>query len=503
MGVETMSALLEMNEIDKSFSGVSILRDVHFDLRQGEVHALMGENGAGKSTLMKILGGIYRKDHGTIVLDGVEQEFLTPDEAMKAGISIIHQELNMIPSLTVMENLFLGRELTMGKSGWLRKEQMRKRARESLNRLGLEIDPNLPAERLSVGQQQMVEIAKALSLDAKILIMDEPTASLTDREIERLFKIIEQLKQDGVGIIYISHRIEEIFQISDRITVLRDGQFIGCKETRAIDVAELVKMMVGRELGERFPKREATIGKEILKVEDLSSIKGIHGISFTLHEGEILGIAGLMGAGRTELVRAIFGADRSSGGTLYLDGNAIKITSPRDAIRHGIALVTEDRKMEGLVLPLSVRENLSLPNLGQLSRASFVMKSTEEAFITKMIKDLNIKAASPEQEVRSLSGGNQQKIVIGKWLGIMPRILILDEPTRGVDVGAKKEIYTIMNQLTQKGVSIIMVSSELPEVLGMSDRVLVMHEGHLTGLFSREEATQESIMLAATGGERA
>ncbi|GAX90747.1 sugar ABC transporter ATP-binding protein [Effusibacillus lacus] len=492
--------LLEMKGISKSFPGVKVLENVQFSLQSGEVHALMGENGAGKSTLMKILGGIYAKDQGTILIKGQRKEIASPRVAQDLGIAIIHQELNLIPDLTVAENIYLGREFTFGKTGLIRWRVMREQARRYLSQLGMDLDPETLVGSLSVGQQQMVEIAKALSMQADILVLDEPTAALTHREIESLFGVIASLKQKGVGMIYISHRMEEIFQICDRVTVLRDGHHIGTKKTSETDMNELVRMMVGREITDRFPKVQVPLGKERLRVEGVSQKGKLHDISLTVRGGEILGIAGLMGAGRTELAKALFGAERMDSGRIVIDGEQVVIRKPVDAIRAGIALVTDDRKDEGLVLPLSVKENLSLPNLPSLSSFGFVKKRKEQELSSSTIKQLLIKTPNAEQAVESLSGGNQQKVVIGKWLATQPKILILDEPTRGVDIGAKKEIYDLMNQLAEQGVAIIMISSELPEVLGMSDRILVMHEGRITGEFTREEATQEIIMHAATGG---
>lgn len=492
--------LLEMKEISKSFPGVKVLDGVQLNLKRGEVLALMGENGAGKSTLMKILGGIYQRDGGTIVVKGQTQENMTPDIAAKRGIAIIHQELNLIPHLSIMENIFLGREFTYGKSGFVNWSRMRTEAKRWLEQLAIDLDPATPVGELSVGQQQMIEIVKALSMQADILVLDEPTAALTNREIAALFDVIAALKRKGVGMIYISHRMEEIFQISDRITVLRDGRYVGTVRTAETSLDELVKMMVGREITDRFPKVEVMPGEERLRVENLTVRGKLSGISFSVRSGEIVGVAGLMGAGRTEMAKALFGAEKMDGGAIFVDGKPVRISQPIDAIRAGIALVTEDRKEEGLVLPLSVRENIALPNLAKLSSLGVMNRRAEQALSDETIRRLLIKTAGGEQAAGSLSGGNQQKVVIGKWLATQPKILILDEPTRGVDIGAKKEIYDIMNRLAQEGVAILMISSELPEVLGMSDRVLVMHEGRITGSFSRAEATQELIMHAATGG---
>jgi len=496
-----MDPIVSMTGISKSFSGNQVLDDVSFELFPGEVHALMGENGAGKSTLMKILTGIYTKDSGTIMVEGKERSFKNTNESEAAGISVIHQELNLIPHLTVVENLFLGKELKYGVLGILKNKQMQLEAERLLRGLGLDISLNERVANLSVGHQQMIEIAKAISTNAKVIIMDEPTAALTDKEINKLFEVIDQLKQKGVGIVYISHRMEEIFKICDRISVLRDGKYIGTKATSETSIEELVKWMVGRELGERFPKRKKFMnGKEKLRIENLSLPGIFENVSFSVKEGEVLGIAGLMGAGRSEIVETIFGARKKSSGTIFIDGKPVNIKNPIDAIRAGIGFVTEDRKAEGLVLSLTVRENVTLTNLKSVSRAGVISHSKEKHKVNDLINRLKVKTHTSELEVKSLSGGNQQKVVIGKWLGINPKILILDEPTRGVDIGAKKEIYTIINELTEKGVAVIMVSSEMPEILGMSDRILVIHEGKVTADICRAEADQEIIMTAATGG---
>jgi ribose transport system ATP-binding protein len=492
---------IEMKGIKKSFHQHVVLDGVDFEVRSGEVHALMGENGAGKSTLMKILTGIYERDSGTIMVNGKEVHYRHPKEAEQDGISVIHQELNIIPTLTVAENIFLGREQTLGRTGIVRTKAMEEQAQTYLQRLGIEISPNEMAGNLSVGKQQIVEIARALSTNAKCLIMDEPTAALTDREIQTLFDVIRTLKQQGVAIVYISHRMEEIFTICDRISVLRDGQFIGTKNIPETNFDEIVHMMVGRQIGERFPKREKQIGEERLRVEGLTQKGTFENVSFSVRAGEILGVAGLMGAGRTEIMEAIFGARKVHEGAIYIDNKPVNIKSPRQAIGHGIAFITEDRKSKGLVLNMSVRENLTLPKSEQLANAGVIQAKKEKGLVQSLIARLKIKTASPELEVKALSGGNQQKVVFGKWLAMEPRILILDEPTRGVDVGAKKEIYEIMNELTAQGVAIIMVSSELPEVLGMSDRIMVVHEGKVTAILDNKNVDQETIMRAATGGE--
>ncbi|KZE75102.1 D-ribose transporter ATP-binding protein [Paenibacillus elgii] len=492
--------LLEMNDISKSFPGVRVLDKVTFNLTGGEVHALMGENGAGKSTLMKILGGIHRRDGGTVILKGTPCEIASPSMAQSLGIAMIHQELNLIPHLTVMENIFLGREFTYGRSGMINWGKMRQESVRFLSQLGLAIDPGIIAGELSVGQQQMIEIAKALSMNAEILVLDEPTAALTDREIEALFTVIESLKAKGVGMIYISHRMEEIFRICDRVTVMRDGHTVGTDRVADTNIDKLVKMMVGREIKDRFPKIDVSVGEPKLEVNGLSLPGKLQDISFAVRSGEIVGIAGLMGAGRTELAKALFGVTPARQGEIRVDGRPVAIRKPVDAIRAGIALVTEDRKDEGLLLNLSVKDNISLPNLKDVSSFGFVSRSKETGISDRLISQLLIKTPNSEQKVGSLSGGNQQKVVIGKWLETNPQVFILDEPTRGVDIGAKKEIYDLMNQLISRGVAILMISSELPEVLGMSDRILVMHEGRIAGEFARGEATQEKIMHCATGG---
>ncbi|CAM2903346.1 sugar ABC transporter ATP-binding protein [Paenibacillus sediminis] len=492
--------LLEMRDISKSFSAVKVLDQVQFDLEAGEVHALMGENGAGKSTLMKILNGVYTKDSGTVTVKGKVQDMNSPSEAQNLKIAMIHQELNLIPHLTVMENIFLGREFTYGSTGLIHWKKMKQEADRYLSQLGLQIDPTTLTSELSVGQQQMVEIAKALSMNTEILVLDEPTAALTNREIDALFDVIASLKVKGVGMIYISHRMEEIFRICDRVTVMRDGKYVGTKRVSETSMDEIVKMMVGREITDRFPKIDIEFGAEKLKVEGLTLKGKLHNIFFSIRAGEIVALAGLMGAGRTELAKVLFGVTPADQGVITVSSKQVNIRKPIEAIQAGIALVTEDRKDEGLLLPMSVSHNIALPNLLAVSKFGFMSKARNEELTDKMMKQLHIKALSANQSVGSLSGGNQQKVVIGKWLATNPELLILDEPTRGVDIGAKKEIYDLMNQLARQGVAILMISSELPEVMGMSDRILVMHEGRITGHFTREEATQEKIMFAATGG---
>lgn len=493
--------MIEMTGISKAFSGNQVLKDVSFSLEKGEIHALMGENGAGKSTMMKVLTGIYKRDAGTIIVKGEEVNFTSPKEAEKAGIAVIHQELNILPHLSIAENLFLGKEETVGKTSILRTKSMNTKTKKILGELGLDVNPSSPASELSVGKQQIVEIAKALSAEAEVIVMDEPTAALTDREIDTLFKTIRNLQKKGVSFIYISHRMEEIFSLCDRITVLRDGEFAGVKYIKETSFEEIVQLMVGRELGERFPERHAEIGEVKLAVKGLSRKGCFENISFELRKGEVLSIAGLMGAGRTEVAQTLFGYRKADAGDVELDGKKVKINSPRTAKNLGIGYVTEDRKSEGLLVDFTVEENISLTNFHEISKYGLISQKKESALYQSMKERLGIRTSGPHQTAKSLSGGNQQKVVIAKWIGIEPELLILDEPTRGVDVGAKKEIYSIINQLAERGVAILMISSELPEVLGMADRVLIMHEGKLAGELSKEEMTQEKIMHYATGGE--
>jgi ribose transport system ATP-binding protein len=495
-----VSTLVEMSGIAKSFGPVTVLKNVAFSLAAGEIHALMGENGAGKSTLMKILTGLYQADAGKIQVAGEPVQIHSPRQAEALGIAIMHQELNLIPELTVAENLFLGREQTLGRSGILNSGRMRELARQYLSRLAVDLDPDAEVGSLSIGQQQMVEIARALSLNARVLIMDEPTAALSEREIDALFAVIRELREDGVGIVYVSHRMEEIFALCDRISVLRDGEFVGTERIAETSLDHVVQMMVGRELGERFPKREVSHGAERLRVENLSDEGNISGINFTVHAGEVLGIAGLMGAGRTEIARVLFGLNKRVSGKIFVDGKEARINKPADAIAYGVGFVTEDRKAQGLVLELSVRENITLSAVPTFGRSGIVSRSEEKNLVARCIDLLKIRTRDAELEVKSLSGGNQQKVVLAKWLNLKPRVLILDEPTRGVDIGGKAEIYQIINQLAFEGVAVVVISSELPEVLGISDRILVMHEGRMAGELATAGASQESIMHLATGG---
>lgn len=497
----TDDVILRMEGITKEFPGVKALDNVNLEVKRGEVHILLGENGAGKSTLMKILTGVYERDSGQVIFKGKPFKVKSFREAQDAGISIIYQEFNLIPYLSIAENIFIGRE-PVNKAGLIDWSKMNSEAKRILNSLGVHLNPKEIVASLGVAQQQMIEIAKALSVDAYIIVMDEPTAALTEKEIKELFKAIKQLKSQGRSIIYISHRLEEVHQIGDRATVLRDGQYVGTVDLAETSIDKLISMMVGRTLTEKFPKKVANIGEDALVVRNLSRKGKLYNISFHVRKGEILGVAGLMGAGRTELMRAIFGADPKDSGEIYIDGKKVEIHSPHDAIKYGIGFLTEDRKEQGLVLDLSVRENITLANIGGVMDKMFVNKAKEEEICKKYIANLFIKTPSPEQKVKFLSGGNQQKVVLAKWLFTKSKVLIFDEPTRGIDVKAKVEIYKLMNQLAEQGVAIIMISSELPEILGMSDRIIVMHEGRITGELTREEATQEKIMHYATGGDK-
>jgi len=482
-----------MRGVSKTFPGVKALQDVDLTLHRGEVLALLGENGAGKSTLMKVLGGAHAPDTGDILIEGKPVQIQSPHDSQDAGIAIIYQEFNLVPGLSAADNIFLGREQT--RAGFIRRGEERRRARELFERLEIDIDPDAPCRDLTVAQQQIVEIAKALAIDARILVMDEPSAALTTREVERLYAVIRELKTQGIGVIYISHRLDEIFEVCDRITVLRDGQNVGERKVGEVDRRALIELMVGRELKDEFPPRESRVEDKGLEVEGLRRGDAVRDVSFVARRGEILGITGLVGAGRTETARLIFGADRREAGRIRLDGRELKINSPRDAIRAGLGLLTEDRKLQGLVLPHSVRENFALPNLDWLSHLGWMNRRKERESFGRYVESLQIKIPHQEQPARNLSGGNQQKVVLAKWLARNCEVLIFDEPTRGIDVGAKYEIYCLMNELAAKGKAIIMISSELPEVLGMSDRILVMHEGRVTGeIEDVANATQEQIM---------
>lgn len=487
-----------MKGITKSFGTNSVLRGVDFTIKAGEVHALMGENGAGKSTLMNILTGLHKPDAGEILIDGVIKQFDSPKEAEKFGLSFIHQEMNTWPEMTVVENLFLGNEIKNA-IGWIDNKKMRALAIETFGELGVTLDLDEEVKNLSVGQQQMIEIAKSLLSDGEVIIMDEPTAALTEREIEVLFRIIENLKQRNVAIIYISHRMEEIFKISDRITVMRDGVSVDTKRTADTTNDEVVRKMVGRDLADYYPAKNSAIGPIVFEVKKLSSERKFQDVSFQVKSGEIVGFSGLMGAGRTEIMRSIFGIDPLDGGEMYLEDKKITISNPNDAIRQGIGFLTENRKEEGLILDYSISENISLPSIDGFRKNGLIDTQAEKDFVELLMERLQVKAEGRDDIVSGLSGGNQQKVVLAKWIGIGSKVLILDEPTRGVDVGAKREIYQLMNELADRGVAIIMVSSDLPEVLGVSDRIVVVHEGKISGELQRGEATEEKIMKLATG----
>jgi ribose transport system ATP-binding protein len=491
--------VLEMRAITKHFPGVLALDNAQLELMPGEVHCLLGENGAGKSTMMKILAGAQPMDSGEILIQGEAVDIPSPHHAQELGISMIYQEFNLSPFLSVAENIFLGREPRIGSTPFIDWGRMYREANDLLARIRVAMNVRQPVNELSVAQQQMVEIAKALSVNAKIIVMDEPSATLTDHELAALFELIRELRRREIGLIYISHRLEEVFEIGNRVTVMRDGQYVATNYVHEVDREGIIRMMVGRELKDEYPKEVFEAGAERLGVEGLSREGVFEDVSFSLRTGEITGLTGLVGAGRTEVARAIFGADRKTAGTVLLDGEEVRIRSPQDAIRNGIGLLTEDRKTQGLVLGMTVRENTTLPNLRELLRGPFVDRRRERAVAEKYRKDLQIKTPSVEQITQNLSGGNQQKVVLAKWLFTQSKVLIFDEPTRGIDVGAKAEIFKLMNELIRAGVAVLMISSELPEVLGMCDRILVMHEGRLSGELSRAEATQEKVMHLATG----
>lgn len=492
-----MEKLLEMKEICKSFGTNKVLKNVQFDLFSGEVHALIGENGAGKSTLMKILMGMYKKDSGSLSVLGSDEAYANPDQALKAGVAMIHQELNPIPDMSIAENIFLGKEKRKGI--FIDKKEQERESKKYLDMLGIELDPSALMRDLSVSEMQMVEIAKALSYGARIIIMDEPTSAITEAEVEKLFQNIKMLKAKETGIIYISHKMEELFQISDRITVLRDGQYVFSKKTEQLCPNDLIKAMVGREITEIYPESKSKIGNVILKVRNASREGEFKKINFELREGEKLGIAGLMGAGRTELMMAISGASKLEEGEIEINGTPVRIRSPKDAIRHKIALVTEDRKRYGLNLMASVEDNAVSVIEDRLSKFGFYNKKAGKKSSAEMIGRMNTKITGMDQIVGSLSGGNMQKVVLAKWLLNDPDIIIFDEPTRGIDVGAKAEIYKIIEELACKGKGIIIISSEMPELIGLSQRIIVLHEGEQTGELRGEEMMQENIMALASG----
>lgn len=489
--------IVELKNVTKSFPGVLALDKVQFNLKSGEVMALLGENGAGKSTLMKILSGVYTRDEGEMMIFGKSVGDLTPKMAQEMGVAIIHQELNMCQHLTVAQNIFLGREII--KAGQVDNRAMNREAKKILDDLNIDLDPDTVVGDLAVSKQQMVEIAKALSTNAKILIMDEPTSALTSKEIDDLFVIIRKLKADGKGIVYISHRLEELQYIVDRVTIMRDGKYILTKNFSDMTMEEIIANMVGREIKEKFPRVSCKKGKKILEVRNLNAGRMVRDINFDLYEGEIVGFAGLMGAGRTETTRAIFGVDPKESGEIILDGKALKINCPMDAIKAGIVLAPEDRKKDGLCTTLSIRDNIALPNLDILcSKLGVVNRKKEKEMSDKAVRDLMIKLPNDQVNAGSLSGGNQQKVVVGKWLARNSRVVIFDEPTRGIDVAAKVEIYNLMNQLKAQGIGVMFVSSEMPEIMGISDRIIVMCDGRITGELMQEDATQDQILTYAT-----
>ena len=490
--------IVEMQEVTKAFPGVLALNKVDFSCLPGEVHAVVGENGAGKSTLMKILAGVYRPDSGNISLKGNKIIFSSPKHAQNCGISIIYQEFNLLPDLTVAENIFLGREPT-NRGRLIDSVTLKRRSQELLTDLNANIDIQSKVKDLGVAQRQMVEIAKALSLDADIIMMDEPSAVVSGRELASLFRIIQSLKKSGKTIIYISHRIEEIFQISDRTTVLKDGQLVGTYDTADLDKPQIVKLMVGRSLTETFPAREVVEKKEIMALEDVGREKILQDVSFKVYSGEILGLAGLVGSGRSDIARAIFGACDIDNGRVLLNGSPLKGMTPKSSIANGIGFVTENRAKDGLVYNMSVRKNLTLTILDKIKKWFFVNEAQEKNLCKERVREYDIVTTGIEQEIQYLSGGNQQKVILAKWININPSMLILDEPTRGIDVGAKAEIYRLMRLLAKRGTAIIMISSELPEVIGMSDRILVIHDGRVMGELAPSEATEERILMLATG----
>jgi rhamnose transport system ATP-binding protein len=494
-------SIVELSGIAKHFGGVQALRGVDFSLFPGEVHALVGENGAGKSTLVKILAGIYRPDAGVVKVGGEAVELRSPTQAQALGIAVVQQEPMLFPDLDVAENVFMGRHPRnrFGRVDW---KHMYREVDQLLASLGVSLSSHAPVQGLSVAEQQLVEIAKALSLQARVLVLDEPTAALSGHEVEELFAIVKQLRERGVAILFVSHRLEEVFMIADRLTVFRDGTHIITAPVSEMTTEEIIKHMVGRELSNLFPKGEAEIGAVVLEVRQLTRPGVFADVSFQLRQGEILGFAGLVGAGRTEVARVLFGIDRAESGEIWLKGKKVHIRSPQHAMGYGIAYVPEDRHQHGLVMDFSIAANVTLAILHQVSRLGLVDPRRERKIAGQYSSQLSVRSEGVEQLVNALSGGNQQKVVLGKWLATNPSVLILDEPTRGIDVGAKAEVHHIISDLAARGLAIILISSELPEVLAMADRVIVLHEGHVTGTFARSEATQERVMFAATGQDR-
>lgn len=493
-----MEPILKAAGITKRFPGTLALDDVQLELLPGEIHAVMGENGAGKSTLMKILSGVYTADAGRIVLEDRPFTPTSPREALTLGIAIVHQELSVVPTLTVAENIFPG-HLPTNRFGMVRYGQLFDQAGEVLHKMDVYVHPRDLVENLSIANQQLVEITKALSQDCKILILDEPTSALTDREAEHLLGLLKRLAEYGVGILYISHKLKEIFGVAHRITVLRDGRYIGTVKTGETSPDEVIRMMVGRDLGTMYPPRSEKIEEPILEVHDFTYSGSATPVSFQLFQGEVLGFSGLLGAGRSELMRAIFGAEPKTGGKVFLNGEPVNIHSPKDAIRHGIGYLPEDRKSAGLFLDMSVKLNIESAVLDTVSTGGVLSPAKERDLAEHYVQRLNISTPGIEQEIRRLSGGNQQKALVSKWLSINPKVLIVDEPTRGIDVGAKKEIHFLLRELAENGVGVILISSELPEVMGMSDRILVMHDGAIVAEYQAEGVTEEQIIRSASG----
>jgi len=495
-----MQPFLELKGVSKVFPGVRALDSVDLEIYPGEVHGLVGENGAGKSTLIKILTGAHKNEAGQIIIEGKESNIKGPRDAMNYGITAIYQELNIVKQLSVAENVFLGREIKKnGNKGLLDISVMRKKAEELLEELGQKIDTKINVAKLGIGQQQMVEIAKALSVKTKLLIMDEPTSSLAEREVKELLKTVKELKNKGIAVIYISHRLDEVMEICDRVTVMRDGRKIDTLDIDKVDINGLIRLMVGRNLEQQYPKVESNANEEALRVENLNRRGVFKNISFNVKRGEIVGFSGLVGAGRTEVMRAIFGADEYDSGEIYINGKKVKITCPKDAMKNGIAFLTEDRKGQGLVLDNTIDFNSNIASYDKSSSGLLLNIKKLKELTRENIKKLNINPPSENFIVRQLSGGNQQKVVIAKWLNTKANIFIFDEPTRGIDVGAKVEVYNVLNSLVEQNCAVIIISSELPEILGMSDRVYVMHEGEITAEINRKDANQENIMRAASG----
>jgi len=493
------NCIIEMKGIKKYFYGVKALDGVDFKIKTGEVHALIGENGAGKSTLVKVLTGVYQPTAGTIILNDKPVQFPSPQVSQKAGISAIHQEATMFPDLSVIENIFMGHHIRNKSNSLLSWREMKDKTQSLLDKLELDIRPDTKVRNLSVAQRHMVEVAKALSLDAKVVIMDEPTSALTLKEVEYLYKIIRKLKSEGKAIIFISHKFEEIFEIADYFTVLRDGKYIGKGTIADITVDKIVQMVIGRSLEQMYPKLEAEQGDIILKVENLTKIGVFKNISFDLHKGEILGFFGLVGAGRSEVMQTIFGIDTKSSGEVFINGEKISITNPSNAMNHGLAYLPEDRQIQGAILAMNIRENITLPIIDRTSRHIFLDRNREFEITDEYGKNIEIKASCWEQLVEDLSGGNQQKVVLAKWIATKPRILLMDEPTKGIDVATKATVHNFISELAKKGIAIILISSELPEILGMSNNIIVMHEGVITAKFTREEANSKKIIRAAIG----